>query len=114
VLFRSKKDYELLPENKNHKQFDLYNWNGLINVYPNTQGLKIGNTNDAGNTTVVLSEREGKKVLVVLLGAPGVVERDLWASQLLDYGFEKSKGLARVNLTDQDLLNKYATWQYWN
>lgn len=108
-----KKDYEFLPADQNHKQFDLYNWNGLLGVYPGTSGVKIGNTGRAGNTTLVLSEREGKKVLVVLLGAPGVLERDLWASQILDTAFKKFN-ISPVSLTETDLKNKYATWKYWN
>lgn len=109
-----KKDYEFLPENENHKQFDLYNWNGLIGVYPDTRGIKIGNTIDAGTTTAVISERDGKKILAVLLGAPGVLERDLWVSQLLDYGYEQTLGLLPVAVTANQLQEKYATWQTWN
>lgn len=108
-----KKDYQFYPEDNNHKQIDMYNWNGLLGVYPNAMGVKIGNTADAGYTTSVLSSREGKKVLVVLLGAPGVLERDLWTSQLLDLGFEK-RGLSAINITEQKLKDKYATWKYWN
>ncbi len=109
-----KKDYEFLPANENHKQFDLYNWNGLIGVYPNVLGFKIGNTDKAGKTTVVISEREGKKMLVVVLGAPGILERDMWAAQLLDEGFEKTLGLTAVNVTEEQLREKYNTWKYWN
>lgn len=110
----AKKDYQFLPANSNHKQFDLYNWNGLLGVYPNVSGLKIGNTDDAGYTTIVLSERQGKRILVVLLGAPGVVERDLWASQLLDLGFQESMNLQPASITANQLQAKYDTWQYWN
>lgn len=108
----AKKDYQLLEANSDHKQFDLYNWNGLLGVYPGVYGLKIGNTGEAGNTTIVASERDGKKVLVVLLGAPGVLERDLWASQLLDLGFEKL-GLDSIGITEAELRAKYSTWKYW-
>lgn len=109
-----KKDYEFLPADNNHKQFDLYNWNGLLDVYPNVHGIKIGNTGNARYTTAVISEREDKKVLVVLLGAPGVLERDLWTSQLLDIGFEKLGNFEKVNVTEDMLLEKYSTWKYWN
>lgn len=106
------KEYQFLGADSNHKQFDLYNWNGLLGVYPGATGIKIGNTDRAGYTTLVTSEREGKRLAVVLLGAPGVLERDLWASQLLDIGFEKL-GLKSVNITKEDLKEKYATWKYW-
>lgn len=93
-------------------RFYLQNWNGLLGVYPGINGLKIGNTNKAGYTTIVTSKREGKTILVVLLGAPGVLQRDLWASQLLDLGFGKAANLAAVNLTEDDLKEKYAGWKY--
>jgi D-alanyl-D-alanine carboxypeptidase len=108
-----KKDYYELAESTNHKLHQLYNWNGLIGVYPRTMGIKIGNTGDAGKTTVVVSERENKKLLVVLLGAPGVLERDIWAAQLLDLGYNKTLGLEPVSVTPEQLQEKYDTWQYW-
>lgn len=109
-----KKDYEFLPATGTHKQFDLYNWNGLIDVYPDVIGFKIGNTDAAGKTTVVLSQRAGKKILAVVLGAPGILERDMYAAQLLDIGFEKTLGLTAVNITEEQLREKYGTWKYFN
>lgn len=105
-------DFQILPADNNHKRYDLYNWNGLVGVYPGTTGLKIGNTDAAGKTTVVTAQREGKKVVAVLLGAPGVLERDLWASQLLDNGFQQL-GLPPVQITPQQLQSKYLSWRYW-
>lgn len=108
------KDYQFIPANSAHKQFDLYNWNGLLGVYSGVSGVKIGNTNDAGYTTAVMSERNGKKIIAVLLGAPGVLERDLWTSQLLDFAFEKSINLSPVLVSEAELLDKYSTWKYWD
>ena len=108
------KDYYFLPANENHKQFDMYNWNGLIGVYPNAQGLKIGNTDEAGKTTVVTSVRGGKRMAAIVLGAPRILERDLWAAQLLDLGYERTLGLKPVNVTEEQLGKKYSSWKYWN
>ncbi len=108
------KQYQFIPENSNHKQFDLYNWNGLLGVYPGASGVKIGNTDAAGKTTLVTATREGQTILVVVLGATTVLERDLWASELLDLGFEKAAGLKPINLTESDFKAKYQTWKYWN
>lgn len=109
-----KKDYEFLPKDQNHKQFDLYNWNGLIGVYPNVSGVKIGNTSGAGKTTVVVSERGNKKIIAVILGAPGVIERDLWTAELLDAFYKEAFGFLPVGITEEDLVAKYGTWRYWN
>lgn len=110
----AKIDYTRLPSNSDHKKFDLYNWNGLLGVYPGACGLKIGFTDRAGHTTVVRAQRGGKVLLAVLLGAPSVLDRDLLTAGLLDYGFAKTLNLPPANITAADLQAKYSTWQYWN
>lgn len=90
----------------------LNNWNGLLGVYPGVSGVKTGNTEESGNTTIVLSEREGKKVLVIVLGAPGVLERDLWSAELLDLGFSKLADLPPASITQTQLKQKYSSWKY--
>lgn len=102
---------ELLPSPTHQKYEYLNNWNGLLGVYPGVKGVKIGNTDAAGYTTAVLSQRDEKRVLVVLLGAPGVFQRDLWAGELLDLGFSKF-GENPVGVTQDQLKAKYASWKY--
>jgi D-alanyl-D-alanine carboxypeptidase (penicillin-binding protein 5/6) len=109
----AKTDYLHLPATSTHKQYDLYNWNGLLDVYPGIFGLKIGNTDAAQTTMVVGATRNGERVLVVLLGAPDILHRDLWASELLDLGFANEGNLPPVNITSAQLYAKYATWKYW-
>ncbi len=110
----TKKNYQYYPQNKNHKQIDMYNWNGLLDVYPGIFGVKIGNTDQAGYTMVAGSQRNGKRVLAIILGAPGVLERDMWASEVLDLGFQKLGNLSPVNVTPEQLKEKYSGWKYWN
>lgn len=112
ILEIVKKDYAYLPEDTNHKQYDLYNWNGLIGVYPGAYGVKIGNTEAAQKTTVVAAKRDGRDILVVLLGAPGILERDGWAAELLNTGFAKYD-IKPFEVTEEALREKYATWKYW-
>jgi serine-type D-Ala-D-Ala carboxypeptidase (penicillin-binding protein 5/6) len=101
---------ELVQSTSHHEEY-LNNWNGLLGVYPGVYGIKIGNTDDAKNTTEVVSERGGQKLLVVVLGAGGVLKRDTYAAELLDLGF-KQRGLEAVNVTESELRAKYATWKY--
>lgn len=110
----TQKDYTFLPANDKHTQFDLYNWNGLVGVYPNVKGVKIGSTGKAGKTTIVVAQRGNERIAVILLGAPGILERDLWAAALLDVGFQKVANLPPVNVTELALREKYATWKYFN
>lgn len=106
-----KKDYVLLAESQDHKRFDLFNWNGLLGVYPNAYGLKIGNTDEAKITTIVTAKRSGKNLAVIVLGAPDIIARDMWAAELLDIGFERIAGLKPIAVTEEQLKDKYATWK---
>lgn len=108
------KDFDVIRSNENHKQFALYNWNGLIGVYPDVHGVKIGNTEAAGKTTLVYATRGGKRLVVVILGAPNIKERDLMAAKLLDVGYEQTLGLSPINVKEAQLIAKYSTWQYKN
>jgi serine-type D-Ala-D-Ala carboxypeptidase (penicillin-binding protein 5/6) len=103
-------DYTVLPATATHKKYNLPNWQALLGVYPGVYGVKIGNTDDAGKTTVVVSEREGHQVLVVLLGAPDIVARDTWTASLLDQSFFTMWGLEPVGITREALQEKYDSW----
>jgi D-alanyl-D-alanine carboxypeptidase (penicillin-binding protein 5/6) len=52
------------------RTFALRNTNALIGRYPGAVGLKTGYTEGAGNCLVALAERDGVRVLAVLLNAP--------------------------------------------
>jgi D-alanyl-D-alanine carboxypeptidase (penicillin-binding protein 5/6) len=52
------------------RAFSLRNTNALIGRYEGAIGLKTGYTDGAGNCLVALAERDGVRVLAVLLNAP--------------------------------------------
>lgn len=52
------------------RSFALRNTNALIGRYPGALGLKTGYTSGAGNCLVALAERDGVRVLAVLLNSP--------------------------------------------
>ncbi len=107
-----RKDHSELLSSPNHPKYEwLNNWNGLIGVYPGAYGVKIGNTDNAGTTTIVASERGGHRLVAVLLKAPGVLERDMWTSQLLDKGFAEY-GISPANITEAELKVRYKQWKY--
>ena len=66
------------------RSFALRNTNALIGRYPGAIGLKTGYTEGAGNCLVALAERDGVRVLAVLLNAPN---RGWNAVGLLDRAF---------------------------
>ncbi len=65
----------------------LYNHNPLLNYSPGVDGIKVGYTEEAGATFVASVEREGHRVTVVLLNAPGMA---LDAIALIEWVFTNS------------------------
>ena len=67
------------------RKFAFSNTNALLGRYEGAIGLKTGYTSKAGNCLVALAERDGVRVLVVLLNAP-----NRWwnAVGLLNHAFE--------------------------
>ncbi|HKQ27396.1 MAG TPA: serine hydrolase [Burkholderiales bacterium] len=67
------------------RSFSFNNTNALIGRYDGTIGLKTGYTERAGNCLVALVEKDGARVLLVMLNAP-----NRWwnAVGLLDRAFE--------------------------
>jgi serine-type D-Ala-D-Ala carboxypeptidase (penicillin-binding protein 5/6) len=70
------------------RAFTLRNTNALLGRYPGAIGLKTGHTEGAGNCLVALAERDGVRVLAVLLNAP-----NRWwnAAGLLDRAFAAAR-----------------------
>jgi serine-type D-Ala-D-Ala carboxypeptidase (penicillin-binding protein 5/6) len=70
------------------RSFALRNTNALLGRYPGAIGLKTGHTEEAGNCLVALAERDGVRVLAVLLNAP-----NRWwnAAGLLDRAFAAAR-----------------------
>jgi D-alanyl-D-alanine carboxypeptidase (penicillin-binding protein 5/6) len=71
------------------KKFPLENKNLLIGRYRGAIGVKTGFTGSAGKCLVALAEREGRRVLLVMLNAP-----DRWwkAEEILDAAFADGSG----------------------
>ena len=63
------------------------NHNGLLGRYPGVDGMKTGYTCDAGFNVVESATRGDRRLLVVVLGAPSVRERDLRSVALFERYF---------------------------
>jgi D-alanyl-D-alanine carboxypeptidase (penicillin-binding protein 5/6) len=74
---------EIATENGGRK-FRLENKNELIGRYRGAAGVKTGFTRRAGKCLVAFAERDGRRVLLVLLDAP---ERWWKAEEMLDAAF---------------------------
>ncbi|MDQ7794691.1 MAG: D-alanyl-D-alanine carboxypeptidase family protein [bacterium] len=63
------------------------NRNRLLWRYEGVDGLKTGFIAEAGYHLVATAEREGMRLVAVILGAPSEAAREAQAATLLDYGF---------------------------
>jgi serine-type D-Ala-D-Ala carboxypeptidase (penicillin-binding protein 5/6) len=72
------------------KKFSLKNKNLLIGRYRGAKGVKTGFTGRAGKCLAAFAERDGKRVLLILLNAP-----DRWwkAEEILDAAFALGSGV---------------------
>jgi D-alanyl-D-alanine carboxypeptidase (penicillin-binding protein 5/6) len=63
------------------------NRNALLRRDPSVDGLKTGYTSAAGYCLVTSAERDGMRLIAVVLGAPSARSRNDGAQKLLEYGF---------------------------
>jgi len=59
----------------------------LLTTYPGANGVKTGHTTQAGYCVVSSATRNGRTIMVAVLGAPSENERFLGAKALLDWAF---------------------------
>jgi D-alanyl-D-alanine carboxypeptidase (penicillin-binding protein 5/6) len=65
------------------------NTNDLLGAYAGADGIKTGHTSDAGWCILASATRAGRRIVVVVLGAPTEARRDDAAQTLLDWGFAR-------------------------
>ena len=68
-------------------EFTLTNTNRLVRYYDGCTGLKTGSTDKAGYCISATAERDGMKLIAVVMGAKTRDERNSIARAMLDYGF---------------------------
>lgn len=74
---------------RGESQFDLANTNKFLNQYTGATGLKTGYTSQAKYCMSATAERNGIKLIAVIMGADTKEIRNSEAGKLLDYGFAK-------------------------
>jgi D-alanyl-D-alanine carboxypeptidase len=68
------------------------NHNGLLGHYPGADGMKTGFTCPAGFNVVASASDYGRRLIVVVLGAPTAKSRNQEAADLFDRGFAMNGG----------------------
>lgn len=71
----------------NRPRFDLINTNRLILRYPGADGLKTGWTEAAGYNLVATAQRNGVRLISVVMRADSDEARVSQSARILDYGF---------------------------
>jgi D-alanyl-D-alanine carboxypeptidase len=70
----------------------IINHNGLLGRYPGADGMKTGFTCPAGFNVVASANHSGRRLIVVVLGAPTAESRNQEAANLFDRGFAMGGG----------------------
>ncbi|MDX7953603.1 D-alanyl-D-alanine carboxypeptidase, partial [Lichenihabitans sp. Uapishka_5] len=74
------------------------NHNGMLGRYPGVDGMKTGYTCSAGYNVVLSAERDDRRLIAVIFGAPSTLTRTQRASNLIDRGFaDPSVDLGQVS-----------------
>ena len=91
------------PGRDGNPPYEIENDNKLLANYPGALGGKTGYTDDAGQTFVGAAERDGRRLVVVLMHGTRVPIAP-WeqAARLLDYGFGTPAGTQVGTLIDPD------------
>ncbi len=79
-----------LPPTAGHPAFDANNWlHRFLTTYPGANGIKTGNTDEAGPCIVATAARGNRHLLAVVMHSNVMVDD---AERLLDYGFSVQPG----------------------
>lgn len=84
--------YQLFSNTKfSYQGKTFYTHNHLLKKYRGTDGMKTGYTKAAGYNIVTSAERDGKRVIAVVMGHNTIKERDMKVASLMTSGFKKIK-----------------------
>ncbi len=91
------------PDNNGAPPYPIENDNKLLLNYPGAMGGKTGFTDDARQTFVGAANRDGRRLVTVLLrGTRDVIAPWEQAARLLDYGFATAPGTLIGTLIEPD------------
>lgn len=104
VLEYTKIYEDYLRENTDRKIW-LVNTNRLVRFYDGVDGLKTGYTEDAGYCMTATAEKNGMRIIAVVMGEETSKIRNQEVSEMLDYAFAQYKVINM--LKNKDALGKY-------
>ncbi|MDQ0205795.1 D-alanyl-D-alanine carboxypeptidase family protein [Alkalicoccobacillus murimartini] len=81
--------YEDYLRSDTEKPFWLVNTNKLVRFYPGVDGLKTGYTKEAKYGLTATAEKDGMRIIAVVMGSPSPKERNADVTSMLDYAFSQ-------------------------
>ncbi len=100
--------YDSYIREDSNQKFWLVNTNKLLNVYPGVDGLKTGFTSEAGYCLVTTVEKDGMRVIAVVMNESDPTTRNQEMIEMLDYAyanFEKRKLFSAMETIDVLKIN---------
>ncbi|MEE4190529.1 MAG: D-alanyl-D-alanine carboxypeptidase family protein [Halieaceae bacterium] len=95
LIERFPEEYALYKEREyTYNNIRQYNRNALLAEDPSVDGLKTGHTEEAGYCLVASAERNGMRLISVVLGADSERSRKAESRKLLNYGFRTFETLS--------------------
>lgn len=95
LIVRFPEDYALYKEREyTYNNIRQYNRNALLAEDPSVDGVKTGHTEEAGYCLVASAERNGMRLISVVLGADSERSRKSESRKLLNYGFRTFETLS--------------------
>ncbi|SDY59801.1 D-alanyl-D-alanine carboxypeptidase (penicillin-binding protein 5/6) [Evansella caseinilytica] len=79
---------DYLRENTDDK-FWLVNTNKLVKFYPGVDGLKTGYTSEAKYCLTASANKNGMRIIAVVMGAPTPKDRNRQITEMLDYAYSQ-------------------------
>lgn len=76
----------------------MRNHNGLIGRYPGADGMKTGFICASGFNVVASAQRDGRRLITIVLGSSSANERTMKAAELFDRGFVSPPNFANPTL----------------
>ena len=102
--------YETYLRKGTDKQIWLVNTNKLVRFKAGVDGLKTGYTSDSGYCLTATMEKDGMRIIAVVMGEPDSNTRNSEVSSMLDYAFSQYslKNVLSKNIPVKDIkLDKY-------
>lgn len=99
------KIYEDYLREDTDRKIWLVNTNRLVRFYDGVDGLKTGYTEDAGYCMTATAEKDGMRVIAVVMGEETSKIRNQEVSEMLDYAFAQYKVINM--LKNKNALGKY-------